>query len=74
MSRHTDLLRQIAAHIRADDNSCYFVVGWFAANATEEDLEHLLELLHELPRPSGQGRLFDVGRERYSGSPYDPRD
>lgn len=73
MSRHTMLLRQLAAHMRADDQTAYFVVGWFAANSSEEDLEHLLELVHELPRPDTQARLFDLVSERYSG-PYDPRD
>lgn len=74
MSRHTVLLRQLAAHMREDDQTAYFVIGWFAANASEEELEHLLELVHELPRPETQARLFDVVRERFSASPYDPRD
>lgn len=74
MTTHTELLRKIAAHVRADVTACYFVIGWFAASASEEDLEHLLELLHELPGTSLHPELSELLRERYSAAPYDPRD
>jgi len=42
-----DTLRAISAHCRASHVSALFVVGWFAAAASEEELDRLLVAVHQ---------------------------
>jgi len=68
-----ELLRAIAKHCRQSHVSALFVVGWFAAASTVEDLERLLDAIHEAERALGPDVLPAAYSERYRGT-YDPRD
>jgi hypothetical protein len=68
----TDLLRAISAHIRQSHVSAMFVVGWFSAVATDEQLGELLEAIHRAEQellPDGHLAAY---AERWGRRP-DPR-
>jgi len=53
-----DTLRSISSHCRASHVSALFVVGWFAAAASEEELARLLVAVHQAESELGpQGHL-----------------
>jgi hypothetical protein len=45
--QRNDTLRAIAAHCRQSHVSALFVVGWFAAGASQEELDRLLDAIHQ---------------------------
>jgi hypothetical protein len=70
---NSELLRAIAKHCRQSHVSALFVVGWFAAASTDEDLQRLLDAIHEAERALGPDMVPAAYGERY-GLVHDPRD
>ena len=65
----TDKLRQLAAIVRQDQTAALFVIGWYAADASSEELDGLLEALRELPRNGVWGDHLALYRERWGRTP-----
>lgn len=68
MHRH-DTLRSIAMHCRQSHASALFVVGWFAAAASDEDLEALLSAVHQSERVLGPDGHLAAYAERWGRRP-----
>jgi hypothetical protein len=65
----TDTLRAIAAHIRSSHTSALFAVGWFAAGAPQDELERLLEAIHEAEEALAPGGHVAAYAERWGMPP-----
>lgn len=69
MTTRNDKLRRLAAIVRADQHAALFVVGWYAAAASENELDDLLTAVQELGAATGRADHLAVYRERWGRTP-----
>lgn len=67
--QRTDTLRAISAHARKSHASSLFIIGWFAAAAPQEELERLLEAVHEAEVALGPEGHLAAYAERWGMTP-----
>jgi hypothetical protein len=65
----SDTLRAIAAHVRKSHITALFVVGWFAASSPQEELDKLLEAIHEVEVIGGAEGHLAAYAERWGRLP-----
>jgi ABC-type amino acid transport substrate-binding protein len=67
--QRTDVLRAISRHCRQSHTSALFVIGWLAAGSTAEELERLLDAIHEAERALGPDGHLAAYAERWGMPP-----
>lgn len=65
MRTHAELLKRIAATCENNPEATAYVIGWFGAGASYEDLVGLVDALWELERAVGPGGLTGLLSERF---------
>lgn len=70
---HFQLLKSLAKHARESDFDALYIVSWLAGSMTTEELQRLLDAVHEGNVPNGSDTGLTLVAERFGRAPGDTR-
>lgn len=68
-----DNLYALARLVRTNQSTALFVIGWFAAAASDEDISRALEAAQEVSKHTLPDGHYEAYRERWGRVPDSPR-